>query len=90
VSPGVVFLASPDAPSRKILGAGGGSFAVYRGFETVGVNLQPDKVNADGIAASWDAINKEDGMKELQSGFEQSTKFAMQGAAKLGIDLSGD
>jgi hypothetical protein len=29
-------------------------------------------------------------MKELQSGFEQSTKFAMQGAAKLGIKLSED
>jgi NAD(P)-dependent dehydrogenase (short-subunit alcohol dehydrogenase family) len=88
VSPGVVFLAGPDAPSRKVLGAGGGSFAVYKGFETEGVNLHPDKLSAEGIAAAWDAINNEKGMKEIRSGFEQSTKFAMKGAAKLGIDLS--
>ncbi|MEQ9562149.1 MAG: SDR family NAD(P)-dependent oxidoreductase, partial [Woeseiaceae bacterium] len=87
VSPGVVFLASRDAPSRKVLGAGGGSFAVYRGYETEGVNLHPDKLDADGVAAAWDAINDEAGMQELQSGFEQSTKFARQGAAKLGIKL---
>jgi NAD(P)-dependent dehydrogenase (short-subunit alcohol dehydrogenase family) len=88
VSPGVVFLASSDAPSRTVLGAGGGSFSVYRAFETEGVNLHPDRLSAEGVAAAWEAINSEKGMKELQSGFEQSTKFAMQGAAKLGIDLS--
>ncbi|NND69786.1 MAG: SDR family NAD(P)-dependent oxidoreductase, partial [Halioglobus sp.] len=41
VSPAVVFLAGPDAPSRKVLCAGGGSFAVFKGFETMGVNLLP-------------------------------------------------
>jgi NAD(P)-dependent dehydrogenase (short-subunit alcohol dehydrogenase family) len=89
VSPGVVFLASTDAPSRRVLCAGGGSFAIYRGYETEGVNLHPDRLSADGVAEAWDAICNEKGMKELQGGFEQSTKFAMQGAAKLGIDLSG-
>lgn len=88
VSHGVVFLASQDAPSRTVLCAGGGSFAVYKAFETEGVNLHPDKLSAEGVAAAWDAINNEKHMKVLQSGFEQSTKFAMQGAAKLGIDLS--
>ena len=34
VSPGLVFLISRDAPSRKVLAAGGGGFAVYKGFET--------------------------------------------------------
>jgi hypothetical protein len=89
VSPGVVFLASTDAPSRRVLCAGGGSFAIYRGYETEGVNLHPDRLSADGVAEAWDAICNENGMKELRGGFEQSTKFAMQGAAKLGIDLSG-
>jgi len=88
VSHGVVFLASQDAPSRTVLCAGGGSFALYKGFETDGVNLHPDMLSAEGVAAAWDAIANQVGMKELQSGFEQSTKFAMQGAAKLGIDLS--
>ncbi len=88
VSPAVVFLSGPDAPSRKVLAAGGGSFAVYKGFETEGLSLAPENVSAEGIAASWDAINNEVGMRELGSGFEQPTKFAMQAAQKLGLDLS--
>jgi len=88
VSPGVVFLASQNAPSRKVLAAGGGGFAVYKGFETDGVNLLPDNLSADGVAAAWDAIESESAMKELQSGFEQASKLTMKAATKLGIDLS--
>ena len=88
VSPGVVFLASRDAPSRTVLGAGGGSFAVFKGLETRGVNLLPDKLSADGVAAAWDAISNEDNMQELKAGFEQTNKYALMGAANLGIDLS--
>ena len=89
VSPGVVFLASENAPSRAILCAGGGSFAVHKSFETQGISLLPDNVTAEGIADAWDAISNEDGMQDLQAGFEQTTKFAKLGAAKLGIDLGG-
>ncbi len=88
VSPAVVFLCAPDAPSRKVIAAGGGSFAVYKGFETEGLSLAPENVSAEGIAAAWDAINAEAGMRELGSGFEQPTKFAMQAARKLGLDLT--
>jgi len=88
VSPGIIFLAGPDAPSRKVLSAGGGSFAIFKGFETDGVNLLPDNLSADGVAAAWDAINDENGMKELQSGFEQTTKLALKGAENLGIELT--
>lgn len=88
VSPGVVFLASKDAPSRKVLAAGGGSFAIFKGFETDGVNLLPDDLTADSVAAAWQSIDDEAGMKEFKSGFEQSSKFAVQAADKLGIDLS--
>ncbi len=88
VSPAVVFLASRDAPSRKVLGAGGGSFAVFKGFETDGINLLPDNLSADGVAAAWETINSEDSMRELKAGFEQTTKYALKAAASLGIDLS--
>lgn len=88
VSPAIVFLAGPDAPSRKVLGAGGGSFAVFKGFETVGVNLLPDSVTPEGIAAAWGGIDDEAGMQEFTGGFEQTGKFAKQGAEKLGLDLS--
>ncbi|MDX1508675.1 MAG: SDR family NAD(P)-dependent oxidoreductase [Woeseiaceae bacterium] len=88
VSPGVVFLASDDAPSRVILCAGGGGFAVHRVFETMGVSLLPDKLSADGIADAWDAITNEDGMQSFQGGFEQTGKFALMAASALGIDIT--
>jgi NAD(P)-dependent dehydrogenase (short-subunit alcohol dehydrogenase family) len=87
VSPAIVFLAGPDAPSRKVLCAGGGSFAVFKGLETVGLSLLPDDVSPEGIAAAWDAMNNETGIKELMSGFEQPGKFLQQGADKLGVEL---
>jgi len=88
VSPGVVFLVAPDAPSRKVLAAGGGSFAVFKGFETDGVNLLPGNLSPEGVAAAWDAINNETSMRELKMGFEQASKLTMKAATKLGIDLT--
>ncbi len=88
VSPGVVFLVGPDAPSRVILTAGGGAFAIYKGFETDGVSLLPDQLSPEGITAAWNAITNENGMKIFASGFEQASKFAIKGAEKMGIDLS--
>jgi len=85
VSPAVVFLAGPDAPSRKVLCAGGGSLAVFKGFETEGMSLLPDDLSPEGIAAVWDELNDEQGMRELGSGFEQPGKFAEQATKKLGI-----
>jgi NAD(P)-dependent dehydrogenase (short-subunit alcohol dehydrogenase family) len=88
VSPGIVFLSSADAPSRKVLAAGGGSFAVFKGFETQGLSLLGSELSAEGIAAAWEDINSEKGMQELTGGFQQTQKFAAQGAAALGIDLA--
>lgn len=88
VSHGIVFLVGPDGPSRKVLGAGGGSFAVFKGLETEGINLLPDKLTPEGVANAWEAINDEQNMRELQGGFEQTGKFAMKGAANLNLDLS--
>ncbi|MDH3352147.1 MAG: SDR family NAD(P)-dependent oxidoreductase, partial [Gammaproteobacteria bacterium] len=89
VSPAVVFLAGPDAPSRKVLCAGGGSVAIFKGFETRGMNLLPDDMSAEGIAAVWDELNDETDMQELSAGFEQPGKFAEQAARKLGLKLAG-
>ena len=87
VSPGVVFLSSSDAPSRIVLAAGGGSFAVFKGFETEGINLHPDSLNPEGVAKNWHAISSEEGMNELQTGAEQTEKFAKQAVKNLGIKL---
>jgi NAD(P)-dependent dehydrogenase (short-subunit alcohol dehydrogenase family) len=88
VSHGVVFLCSEQAPSRTVLAAGGGSFAVYKGFETAGIALTGDRLSAEGIAESWSKINDESGMRQPQAGFEQSAKLARLCAAASGIDLA--
>jgi NAD(P)-dependent dehydrogenase (short-subunit alcohol dehydrogenase family) len=88
VSPAVVFLAGPGAPSRKVVCAGGGSIAVFKGLETEGVSLLPHDVTPEGIAAAWESINAGQDMRELQAGFEQPGKFAQQAAKKLGLDLA--
>ena len=87
VSPGVVFLSSSDAPSKVVLAAGGGSFAVFKGFETEGINLHPDSLNPEGIVKNWQAICSEEGMNALQTGAEQTEKFARQAVKNLGIKL---
>jgi NAD(P)-dependent dehydrogenase (short-subunit alcohol dehydrogenase family) len=89
VSPAVVFLSGADAPSRKVLCAGGGSFAIFKGFETQGMSLLPDDVSAEGVAAVWDELNDAAGMKDLSAGLEQPGKFAEQAAKKLGLKLAG-
>lgn len=87
VSPGVIFLVSADAPSRAVLAAGGGAFAMYKGFETDGISLLPDTLSAEGVAAAWSAISDEQDMRVFASGFDQAAKFAAKNAAKLGIEL---
>ena len=85
VSPGVVFLVSKDAPARTVLCAGGGSFAVYKGYETEGVNLRPDNLTPEGVAEAWDQVIDTTGMHEFQAGMEQPTKCARQAAEKVGL-----
>ena len=87
VAAGLVYLVSEDAPSRTILSAGAGTFAVARIHETVGVNLLPDEVTPEGVAAHWDEIANTDGQAELQMGGQQTEKFVTKAAEKLGLPL---
>jgi NAD(P)-dependent dehydrogenase (short-subunit alcohol dehydrogenase family) len=82
VTPGVVFLVSEDAPTKTILAAGGGGFAIAQIFETAGVNLRPDELTPDGVAANWEAIADETVQEALPYGSAQTEKFARLAAAK--------
>jgi NAD(P)-dependent dehydrogenase (short-subunit alcohol dehydrogenase family) len=88
VSPGIVFLCGPDAPSRKTLAAGAGSFAVAKIYETDGINFSPADNTPEAIAESWHIIDNPSEQQELPSGGEQAMKFGRQAALTLGIDLS--
>ena len=58
VTPAVLFLVSESAPSRVILGAGAGVFAVTRIEETRGVYLDEAERSPETIAARWDEISR--------------------------------
>ncbi len=87
VAAGLVYLVSEDGPSRTILSAGAGTFAVARIYETAGVSLLPDEVTPEGVAAHWDEIAATDSQAELQMGGQQTEKFVIKAADKLGLSL---
>ena len=87
VTPAVLFLVSEDAPTRTILGAGAGSFAVAKIVETDGMWLKPEDQTPEGIAANWGTISSPEGEKALNAGFEQTFKMLGKAAEGLGIKL---
>ena len=88
VTPAVLYLVSKDAPTRTILGAGAGSFAVSKIVESDGMWLPEAEQTPEGIADHWEQIAN-GGEKALQAGFEQTFKMVGKAAEGLGIKLEG-
>ncbi|HEY3697549.1 SDR family NAD(P)-dependent oxidoreductase [Phenylobacterium sp.] len=57
VTPGVVFLASEEAPAGAVLVAGGGVFSVARVYETEGVYLGDGGLSGEEVRDNWAAIS---------------------------------
>ncbi|HEX2552204.1 MAG TPA: SDR family NAD(P)-dependent oxidoreductase [Microvirga sp.] len=87
ITPGVLFLVSEDAPSRTILCAGAGAFAVARIVETPGVYLPEAERSPEGVAARFAEIARADGAEPLPGAFDQTDKFVRMAAAAEGVDL---
>jgi NAD(P)-dependent dehydrogenase (short-subunit alcohol dehydrogenase family) len=81
ITPAVEYLLSEDAPTRTILGAGAGSFALIRIMETEGINLPPSEWTPDAIAAHFQEISDMSTAKALENAFEQTQKYVTQAAA---------
>ena len=75
VSAGVLFLVSEDAPSRTILAAGAGGYAVTKIYETDGISLPPGEQTPENIAARFSEISDPEGQAELLEGSGQTVKF---------------
>jgi NAD(P)-dependent dehydrogenase (short-subunit alcohol dehydrogenase family) len=75
VTPGVVYLASEEAPTGAILAAGAGVFALARIYETEGVNLGEGGLSAEEVRDNWARISDEAGQKAYFSGGEQGGKI---------------
>lgn len=87
ITPGVLYLVSEDAPTRVILGAGGGSFAVTKIYETPGATLTGDDLSPEGVAAAFDRIADPQGQQELVQAFQQTRKYARNAAEARGLKL---
>lgn len=87
ITPGVLFLVSEDAPSRVILGAGGGSYAQTRIYETEGVTLIGPDNSPEAVADAFAQITDETGQKVMDDAFAQTRKYAFNAAKALGVDV---
>ncbi|MGG6495789.1 UNVERIFIED_CONTAM: 3-oxoacyl-ACP reductase, partial [Bacteroidetes bacterium 56_B9] len=72
ITPAVLYLLSEDAPTRTIMGAGAGSFAVIKIIETEGLNLAPADWTPDAIAAHFAEIADMSKARDLEGAFQQT------------------
>src|ERR1700712_1516192 len=87
ITPAVLFLLAENAPTRTIMGAGAGSFAVIKVLESEGVNFGEADWSPDTIAAHFAGISDMSEARALQGAFEQTQKYVGQAAARLGVKL---
>jgi NAD(P)-dependent dehydrogenase (short-subunit alcohol dehydrogenase family) len=87
VTPGVLFLVSENAPSRVILGAGAGVFAVTHIGETPGVYLDESERTPETIAARFAEISDAETAEPLKHAFAQTYKFVAAAAKAKGVSM---
>jgi NAD(P)-dependent dehydrogenase (short-subunit alcohol dehydrogenase family) len=87
ITPAVEYMLSEDAPTRTIMGAGAGSFAVIQVIESEGVNLPPSEWTPDAVAAHFAEISDMSKAKALEGAFQQTQKYVRQAAACAGVKL---
>ncbi len=88
VTPAVLYLVGDNAPSRMIMGAGAGVYAVTHIRETEGVFLPEGERTPERIAARIAEISDTAGERALDGASDQTSKFAAIAARALGIDLT--
>lgn len=87
ITPGLIALVAEEAPTKMILGAGGGCFAETRITETKGVALQGDDLSVEGVLAAMDSIRDPDGATTMDNAFSQTRKYAQMAAAVRGLPI---
>lgn len=87
ITPAVLFLLGENAPTRTIMGAGAGSFAVIKILESEGINLPRNEWTPDAVAAHFNEIADMSKAQALEGAFQQTQKYVAQAAAAAGIKL---
>jgi hypothetical protein len=80
VSPGLLTLLHDDAPTKVILGAGAGTYAVVFIEETEGIYLSPEDRSPENIVARWDEVTGGDSRTQFDFGGLQTQAFAVRAA----------
>jgi NAD(P)-dependent dehydrogenase (short-subunit alcohol dehydrogenase family) len=75
ISPGALFLVSEQAPTKTILGAGAGVFAVARMEESTGFYLPEENRSPEAIAEHWAQISDMSNALVTESAFEQTKRY---------------
>lgn len=75
VTPAVLYLVSEQAPTKTIMGAGAGVFAVTEIRESEGVFLAESERTPEGIARAIGRISDQSGSRPITSAFEQTSKY---------------
>ncbi len=75
VTPAVLYLASEQAPTRKILLAGAGCYTVAKLIEAPGVYLEESQRTPEAIAANFTQIDDIENGREIQEGNEHIEKI---------------
>ena len=87
ITPGLLFLVSEDAPSQVILGAGAGSYAETRVYETPGITLMGADNTPEVVAAQFNQIRDPENQQQLGDAFGQTKKYALKAAKANGLKL---
>jgi NAD(P)-dependent dehydrogenase (short-subunit alcohol dehydrogenase family) len=87
ITPAVLYLLGEHAPTRTIMGAGAGSFAVIKIVETEGINLPQADWTPDAVSAHFAEIGDMGTAKALEGAFQQTQKYVAQAAARAGVKL---
>ncbi len=82
VVPGVVYLASENAPTGIVLAAAAGVFATARIAQTVGVALDPATLDADVVADRWADIADEKTLLDFDGVGRQTMYFYEKATAR--------
>src|SRR6202000_3404788 len=87
ITPAVEYMVSEDAPTKAIMGAGAGSFAVIRILESEGINLPETQWTPDAVAAHFAEISDMSRAKTLNGAFDQTQQYVEQVAVRVGNKL---
>jgi NAD(P)-dependent dehydrogenase (short-subunit alcohol dehydrogenase family) len=87
VTPAVLYLLGQEAPTRTVMGAGAGSFAVIKIMESEGINLPPSEWTPEAVSGHFAEISDMSRASALEGAFQQTQKYLGQAAAREGIKL---